>query len=33
MTMAEQQAALLAAGFSKVEKVAAFGSLVMQRAT
>lgn len=33
MTVAEQQAALLAAGFSKVEKVAAFGSLVMHRAT
>src|SRR6185503_6063118 len=33
MTVAEQQVALLTAGFSKAEKVAAFGSLVMHRAT
>jgi SAM-dependent methyltransferase len=33
MTVAEQQAALLAAGFSKVQTVATFGSLAMHRAT
>ena len=33
MTMAEQRAALLGAGFSNVERVAAFGSMVMHRAT
>jgi SAM-dependent methyltransferase len=33
MTEAEQQAALLDAGFSKAERVAAFGSMVMHRAT
>ena len=33
MTVAEQQAALLAAGFSRAEQVAAFGSMVMHRAT
>jgi len=33
MTMAEQQAVLLGAGFSSVERVAAFGSMVMHSAT
>jgi SAM-dependent methyltransferase len=33
MTVVEQRAALLTAGFSEVEQVAAFGSLVMHRAT
>ncbi len=33
MTVAEQQVALLAAGFSKAERVAAFSSLAMHRAT
>ena len=33
MTVAEQRAALLEAGFSKVEKVATFGTLVMHRAS
>ena len=33
MTVAEQQRALLRAGFSQVQKVAAAGSLVMHRAT
>jgi SAM-dependent methyltransferase len=33
MTVAEQQAALVGAGFSKVERVAMFGGLVMHRAS
>jgi len=33
MTVAEQQTALLAAGFSQVELVARSGSLAMHRAT
>jgi hypothetical protein len=33
MTVAEQQAALVGAGFSKVERVAIFGGLVMHRAS
>jgi hypothetical protein len=33
MTVAEQRNALLAAGFSDVQKVAAVGSMVMHRAT
>ena len=33
MTIAEQRAALLGAGFSNVERVAAFGSMVMHSAT
>jgi hypothetical protein len=33
MTMAEQRATLLAAGFSHVERVASFGSMVMHSAT
>ena len=33
MTVAEQRAALVAAGFSKVQTVATFGSLAMHRAT
>ncbi len=33
LTIAEQRAALLAAGFSNVERVAAFGSMVMHSAT
>jgi ubiquinone/menaquinone biosynthesis C-methylase UbiE len=33
MTVAEQRASLIAAGFSPVEQVAAFGSMVMHRAT
>jgi predicted methyltransferase len=33
MTIAEQRAVLLGAGFSSVERVAAFGSMVMHSAT
>ena len=33
MTVAEQQAALLGAGFARAERVAAFGTMVMHRAT